>query len=255
VTFHIISVGWQCASWMEQTLRSVAVQSVDDWQAWVTYDPSDDDGADVLRAWGRSYADDPRWHIRINEDRRYAVRNQYEALAAAQPADDDIIVFLDLDGDRLAHPDVLAHLLGHYADGTLLTYGSYKAVPDPGTSPPAVPFPRKVIANSTYRKQMLTGICCFNHLRTMKGRVFNAIPPDHFRFAAGPRRGEWYTIGTDYVFMAPALELAGGRHKFITETLLLYNHDNPHADYLTQPVESFSCVQDTLHRPPLRGLP
>lgn len=250
--FKIISVGWTCAEWLEQTLRSVERQSVDNWDIWITYDPSDDDGADRIRAWCDQR--DERWNYQINTVQQFAVRNQYEAIRALDPQDDDIVVFLDLDGDMLAHEDVLLHLGEYYEDGTLVTYGSYRPVPDMGTSPPAVPFPEHVVSSGRYREQMLTGICCFNHLRTMKGSVVNAIPENQFKFASG-KAGQWYTIGTDYIFMAPALELAAGRYKHIPEVLLLYNHDNPHADYLTHSVDSFKCVQDCLRRPALKGLP
>lgn len=247
--FKIVSVGWTCADWLEQTLRSVEQQSVDNWDIWITYDPSDDDGAERIQKWCDDR--DDRWHYTINTDHRHAVRNQYESIVALEPEADDIIVWLDLDGDMLAHADVLAHLAEYYADDTLVTYGSYLPVPDMGTSPIAEPFPADIVRDRAYRHQMLTGICCFNHLRTMKGKVFKAIPFDQFHFPTG----EWYTIGTDYIFMTPALELADGRYKFIEEVLLFYNHDNPHADFRTQSIESFRCVQDCLHRPALARLP
>lgn len=258
--FKIVSVGWECGEWLEQTLASVEQQSHDQWQIWITYDPSEDDGAQRIRDWCdvRQGSGDDRWHYTINhgQDRRFAVRNQWEAIQNLAPEDDDVVVWLDLDGDMLAHSQVLTHLSAYYAelDAPQLTYGSYKAVPDMGTSPIAEPFPPGVVEARAYRNQMQTGICCFNHLRTMKGRVVKAIPADQFRFREGPTAGEWYTIGTDYIFMTPAFELVDGRFKFISETLLLYNHDNPRADYLVSSIDSFACVQDCLHRPPLARL-
>lgn len=252
--FKIVSTGWTCADWIEQTLRSLEIQTVDNWDIWIIYDPSDDDGAERIVKWCE--ARDGRWNYTLNATRQMAVRNQYEAVQNLEPDDDDIVIWLDLDGDMFAHPDVLKHLGEYYAepDAPLLTYGSYKAVPDHGTSPPAVPFPPDVVRNGTYRQQMRTGVCCFNHLRTMKGKVVKAIPIDQFKFATGPRRGEWFTSAGDYVFMASALELAGGRYKVIEEVLLLYNHANPLADYLTNSVASFSTTSDYLNRPPLPPL-
>lgn len=251
--FKIVSTGWQCADWIEQTLQSIEDQSVDNWDIWIVYDPSDDKGAELVAAW--CDARDERWNYTINETRQMAVRNQYEAVRNLQPEFDDIVLWVDLDGDMLAHPDALKHLGEHYADGNpLVTYGSYKAIPDPGTSPPAVPFPDHVVTNGSYREQMRTGICCFNHLRTMKGGIVNAIPIEQFKFATGPGAGEWYTTAGDYVFMACALELAGGRYKVINEVLLHYNHANPLADYLTNSVASFATTSDYLTRPPLLPL-
>lgn len=253
MTFKIISVGWQCADWLENTLRSIETQTVDDWESWVVYDPSDDNGADRLMGWLATHQDHAeKWRFRINRDRRYAVRNQYEAIVASDPQPGDIIVFLDLDGDQLAHPDVLSHLAEYYADGTLLTYGSYRPVPHADTCAPAVPFPVEVVASGTYRKWIRKGHgCCFNHLRTMAAETFLAIPPDQFHWANG---GGWYDAGTDYVFMLAGLEAAGGRYKCIDETLLLYNNANPNADYLYHPNEANACIQDFLRRPKLRPI-
>lgn len=257
--FKIVSTGWNCGPWLEQTLRSVLEQSVDNWDIWVIYDPSDDDGAQRIRTWcdERSvYDGDDRWHYTINETRQFAVRNQYDAVHNLQPEADDIVLWLDLDGDMLAHPQALEHLAEYYIQGApLLTYGNYRAVPDAGTSPAAVPFPNDIVATNNYRHQMRTGICCFNHLRTMKGRIANAIPMEQFQFSSGPQAGEWYTTAGDYVFMACALELAGGRYKVIEEVLLLYNHDNPYADYLMNSIASFATTTDFLNRPALAPLP
>ena len=257
MTFHIISTGWQCTQWFERTLLSIEKQSVTDWYSWIVYDPSDDDGAQRIVEFVQ-HPDrmmDNRWQVQINTDRRFAVQNQYEAIARANPADDDIIVFLDLDGDQFAHEHVLRSLQAAYSDGTLLTYGSYRAVPDPGTCGPAVPFPRDVVRDGSYRQHMLSGKgCCFNHTRSMSGRVFKAIPPDHFRWASGPKRGRFYEAGVDYIMMVAGLELAGGRYKCLTEVLCLYNHANELADYLYHPAEANACTQDYLRRPPLQPL-
>lgn len=250
--FKIVSVGWTCADWLEQTLRSVEEQTVDNWNIWITYDPSDDNGADRIRDWCATR--DKRWNYTINDTRQWAVRNQAETLHRLAPADDDIIVFLDLDGDRFAHPDVLARLADAYADGTLLTYGSYEPVPFVTTCLPATAFPDDIIQRGAYREHMITTSCCFNHLRTMSGRVFNNIPADQFQWQDGPKAGEWYAAGTDYIFMVAGLELSGGRHKLIPETLLLYNHANPHADYLDHPAEADACIQNYLRRPQLAPL-
>lgn len=252
--FKIVSTGWNCGPWLEQTLRSVEQQSVDNWDIWIVYDPSDD-GANRIRDWCDQR--DERWHYTINDTRQFAPRNQWEAVQRLAPEDDDIVIWLDLDGDRLAHKYVL-RVLGDYYNSRaapLVTYGSYRAVPDQGTSPKAEPFPADIVANNAYRHQMLTGVCCFNHLRTMKGRVVKAIPEDQFKFAGGEQAGQWYTTAGDYVFMAAALELAGGRYTVIPDVLLLYNHDNPYADYLMNSIASFATTNDYLRRPALAPLP
>lgn len=240
---------------MEQTLSSVLAQTNQDWEVQVVYDKSEDDGSNKLYKWelnhNTGHSQTSQWHTQHNTDQRFAVRNQYEGIKALHPANEDIIVFLDLDGDRLAHPHVLERLAEAYRDDTLLTYGSYRPIPHVDTCQPARPFPPEVIASNSYRQYLRDGgECCFNHLRTMKGKLFNAMPPERFKWDDG----RWYTAGTDYLFMTMGLELAGPRHKFIEETLLLYNHANPLADYLYHPLEASQCTVDSLKRPPLAQL-
>lgn len=247
----IVSVGWQCEPFIEQTLRSVEEQTVQDWEIHITYDASSDTGAQSIIKWCDPR--DARWRqYSLNEDQRFAVRNQYEAIKHLAPEDDDIIVFLDLDGDRLAHPGVLQRLLDYYADDTQLTYGSYKPIPFNAGCQPAIPFPFDVIANNSYRSFMAHGgMISFNHLRTMKGRIFKAMSEELFKW---PDTDEWYEAGTDYLFMINGLELAGGRHKCLDELMLLYNNANPMADNITHPDVTSASVASILSRPPLDRL-
>jgi hypothetical protein len=245
--FKIISVGWNCADYLTQTLASIEEQTLSNYDVMIIDDMSDDPRqAQLIREWCESR--DERWNYQINTERKFAVRNQYEGIQLLDPEDKDVIVFLDLDGDRLAHPRVLETLTNAYSDGTLLTYGNYLPVPDPGTCPPCDPFPEHVIAQGTIRQEILYGFCHFNHLRTMRGQVFKSIPKDYFFFEGTQR---WYDIGTDYVFMVPGLELASRRYKWISEVLCLYNHDNPLADNRTH---ASGAVIDSLRRPALAPL-
>jgi glycosyltransferase involved in cell wall biosynthesis len=264
MTFKIVCAGWNCAEWFERTLRSVESQSIEDWDVWITYDPSDDDGAERIAAW--CDARDDRWNYTINTERKFAIRNHYESITKLDPAADDVVVFLDLDGDMLAHRDVLFRLAQAYADGALVTYGQYKPIPDEGTSSFAKPYPADVVGRNAYREHHRRGgDTCFNHLRTMSGRVFRGIPESmlkwqttggtstpngRFRWQAG----EWYQGSTDYVFMISALELAGGRYHVFDEVLLHYNHANPLADNKTHPHEAHVCITDFFRRAPLAPL-
>lgn len=250
MTFKIVSVGWQCAQFLERTLESVEAQTRADWEIHIVYDKSTDNGAEMIWKWCSDR--DIRWDYTLREQQLFAVQNQYEAIKAMDPADDDIIVFLDLDGDQLAHPRVLENLARYYEDDTLVTYGNYVPVPFAATCPPAVPYPHEVVVDRTYRDYILYKRegCCFNHLRTIKGKIWRAIPEDRFKRP----NGEWYESGTDYVVMVPALELADGRYKCIEEVLLLYNNANPLADYLTHPSGTSGNIKDALERPALPRL-
>lgn len=249
MSFKIISCGWMCEQFLEQTLASVEEQEDQDWEIMVVYDGGDN-GADRIRSWCDSR--DERWRYRINDEQLWAVRNQREGIGLLEPDDDDIIIFLDLDGDRLAHPWVLTNLREYYKDDTLVTYGNYTPIPFASTCPLAIPFPEYVIQNRSYRQYIRSNNnCCFNHLRTMKGKVWKALPEENFH----REDGSWYHSGTDYVTIVPALEMADGRYKCVEEVLLLYNNANPHADYIEHPAETTGNILDFLLRPPMEPLP
>lgn len=247
--FKIISVGWNCSQFMERTLESIEKQTLKNWDVGIAYDPSPEDGGkEIIEKW---CAQDPEHRkFRLNEDHLYAAHNQYDMIRALEPEEDDIIVFLDLDGDKFSHNKVLERLRDAYAEGNLVTYGQYRPIPDQGTSTFAKRYPLEVDENGTYRAHTRAYGCCFNHLRTMSARIALAIPENNFKYG----NGIWYEGGTDYVFMLAGLELSGGKYKCFDEVLLDYNHANPFADNLTHPADSDRTVLDFLSSTPLQPL-
>lgn len=253
MTFKIVSTGWQCRPFIERTLRSIEQQTVQDYEVRIVVDPSKDgETEDFARQW--CDVRDDRWTAEFPETQRFSTPNQMSAIEYLAPNDDDIVVWLDLDGDQFAHDSVLDNLLTYYCDDTLLTYGSFRCVPKVSTNAPAKAFPPEVIESNTYRRYVRDVYCAFNHLRTMKGRIIGALPPSQFRWRSGPQRGQIYQGGADYIYTVAGLELAGPRHKFIEEVLMLYNHANPYADYKVRSHLSSPVVADFLRRPPLQRI-
>lgn len=243
--FKIVSVGWDCEQFIEQTLASIEAQSRTDWEVQIVIDPSGDKTADLAQQW--CDARDDRWNCTVNSEQRFAVRNQVDAIDRMSPNDEDIIVWLDADGDRFAHPGVLDRLAQEYDSGdVLLTYGSFLPVPENKGWVQAKPFPKQVVRSNSFREHILNVECCFNHLRTMKGVVYRNIPRSHFHWSKRP--DVWYDGGTDYIFMVAGMELAGERYRCIDEVLCLYNNANPNADYLKRSIESSLCSQDYLRK-------
>ena len=242
--FKIISCGWQCDKVLGGTIQSVLEQRRDDWEMQIMYDLSDDDGAASIAHYG---SQDSRIHYVCNENQNYAAHNQYAAVQLLDPDDDDILIWLDLDGDRLAHPYVLDRVAEAYADGrTLLTYGSYQALVS--KEPPRIlPIPEEVVVQNTYREDALYNGIRVNHLRTMKGRVAKSIPEDAFKWPDG----NWYISGQDYIWMISGLERVAGRYKIIPDILMIYNDDNPFADNKMHGQETHKCDLDFMSRPAL----
>lgn len=238
---------------MFKTLRSVESQQNPNWLMHIVDDGSSREQQMKIRRWvtDKATRGDFRWGYTIHDENRGAVRNQYEGVRAMNPEDDDVIVFLDLDGDQLAHPKVLDRLEEYYSDDTLVTYGSYRPVPDPGGPVPVHPYPPNVVAEGSYRKYTQTHGTRYNHLRTAKWKVLKEIPQSYFMFSPE----EWIFSPTDLIVMMGCLELAGGRYKCIQETLLLYNAEQPHPDHTRNPDRNVRGSDHTFTLPPLERLP
>lgn len=247
--FKIISVGWEPGRAMYKTLRSIETQSHRDWEVHVVDDGSSQKHQAELVEFCKKR--DFRWGYTLQKENRGAVRNQYEGVREMLPDDEDVIVFLDLDGDRFAHRDVLKHLTKYYEDDTLVTYGSYQ--PDPpekGFVCPVSPYPDDVVAAGSYRQNTRYAGTRYNHLRTVKWKVLKEIPQSYFMFSGD----EWIFSPADLIVMMGALELAGGRYKCIRETLVIYNAQQPHPDNMRNPDRNVRGAEYTLSLPPLERL-
>lgn len=253
--FKIISCGWNCEQFIQQTLQSVEAQTYRNFQVIMGYCYHDENdlGVEIISDWLIEHKMSNRYRAYFHDENTWDIPNRYEAINLANPQDDDIIVFLDLDGDRLL-PHSLEYLAGVYAadPNLLMTYGNYTWEPHTEGPAPARSFPQDVVNHNTFRQYILNVGQTYNHLRTMKGRVFKNIPLNQFKW---PGTDNWYRHGTDYVFTVPALELAGWRHRCLDEVLMIYNEGNPLSNVHTMWEETHRCTQNFLNRTPLEPLP
>lgn len=246
--FKVISAGWNCPAQITQTLHSVEYQHHQDWNVHIVDDGSPAPQPEMIKAWCDER--DSRWSYTLNPTNLGAVRSQYEGIRAMDPQDEDVIVFLDLDGDKLAHPRVLRRLERVYADGqTLLTYGGFRPIVNDYQPSPVKPFPPEVVAARSYRAYIRDAHgTCFNHLRTVKWKVLKQIPESYYQWP----NGEWCLAATDYIVMLGCLEIANGRYQcFENELLLWYNDAQPYPDNVRHPAESVRCSMYALVLPPL----
>lgn len=166
--------------------------------------------------------------VHRHPERLGVVGNQATLIRSVPMNPEDVIVFLDGD-DRFAHDDVIGRLREVYSDPMIdLTYGSYAPVPPDAGCKPARPIPPEVCRTvGGYRKWVRanSGVP-WNHLRTMRRRIFDAIPKQRMK-----REGRWLEGAADYALMDPAFELAGGRHFMFDEVLVLYTSDRPDAEW------------------------
>lgn len=241
--FAIVCSGWKCWPAIRRTLTSIDAQTWDNYTVCVTDDASDEP---ELRDWIRSYCDERGWHYILRTERVGAVHNQLDAIAAMAPAPEDVIVWVDPDGDRLKHDGVLERVAAHYADGSKLIYFQYDTDPYSPTCSPSRAYPPDVIRGNTYREFGRTRGIPWNHLRTMRAELFYEMEDSDFK----DDEGNWFMAGTDSAFMFPALELARGSVKFVDEVMLVYKSDNELADWRRQPRNVDRAHDIILGRPP-----
>lgn len=247
--FHFITTTRNAEQWTERCLNSMLSQKDQEFTINFVDDASTDGTFDAAH---RAFdVDTPDNLVGLTfgyqEERRGAPENQCHAIAAANPEPDDVIIIVDGD-DYLPHDQVLNRLAEVYADDTVeMTYGSYEPDPPSSTCPAVRPYPKEVAKNRTFRSWTAQHGCMFNHLRTFRFRLFDQIDQDkNFKWPDGT----WFDFGVDFAFMIPLLELAGENYRFIPETLLMYNSENPASDWRRSAREA-----DRVHHYVLAELP
>lgn len=242
MTFGVVCVGRNCEPWALASMQSIADQQRDDVRVYVIDDASTDGTADLVIP----FCADHGWKHRVNPEPLGAMRNQWDAWHGLDLVDGDVVVWVDLD-DRLAHPRVLDVVDARYADGALVTYGSYQPVPASDTCPPVRAYPDEIIRRNHIRRFARSGGGLrYNHLRTVSWQILRRIDSRDCQ----TRAGEWLPSGPDCAVMIPALELAGSRHVVIDEVLYLYTSDNPSSEWRRWPGQVNADHRDILSRMP-----
>ena len=223
--FQIIVSSYNSLKWLPKTLQSIDSQKYGNYEVCVVDDGSDDPAqAEYIKSFCES---GENWHFIINEKNMGAAYSQYHAIHSLSPDDEDIIVWLDGD-DWFANPNVLGFLNDIYEnEKPLLTYGSYQPYPASKTCAPARPYPRDTVLNNSYRMDVAKTGFLFNHLRTVKFKLFKQLDETNFTWP----NGEWFSCCVDTAAMLPCLEMANGNYRFIKEILCIYNSENPVSDW------------------------
>jgi hypothetical protein len=227
--FRIITATYGVpVEWLQWSLDSIDTQAwpVDDVQVCVVVD--DARKFPELAQFAQQYCEARSWCFILRDGRYGSVRNQYDAVHAICHDPEDVVVWVDGDGDQLAHPQVLNILDSWYAKGFDVTYGSYRPFPPSPTSQQARPWPEAAIRDNSYRwHARYGGGICFNHLRTMKYKLIQQMSEADFK----DQDGKWIMAAADSVFMFPALELSRGNHKCIPAILLNYHADHEGSEW------------------------
>jgi len=230
--------------WIEENIQMLKNQTFENFQMIIVDDMSTDDSVALTRA---AIKNDDRFKLIVNQEKRYKSRNVVEAIKAARPDDEDVLVLVDGD-DRLAHKNVLQNLYDVYQQKKCwMTYGSYE-------NSEGVKYKRchayqdHIIKNNSYRKAHWLA----SHLKTFKYGLWKKLDMDVMRVSEEEKRQalmralfklqfrrwyHWKTINLedlhdpsgkftrrvdDKGFTLPMLEMAGDRACFIEEVLYVF---------------------------------
>lgn len=238
--FKIVVPSFNSPDYLPKTLGSIERQDDADFQVCVI-----DDGStmSVQREIIRDFCLRNGWKSQLHDKNYGALYGIVNAIREFDCNRDDVIVILDGD-DWFAHDHVLSYLRRVYSENDLyLTWGQCEVYPR-GTAPQklAQPIPDMVIDQQLYRQIPFP----FWHLRTFKYFLWQHIKDSDLR----DEYGNYFRVLSDKAILFPMLEMAGHKVKFISETLCIYNKENPLNDYKTNYNEYYMKVQETLEKQP-----
>ncbi|MBD3407219.1 MAG: glycosyltransferase [Candidatus Lokiarchaeota archaeon] len=208
--FTIMSVGRNCANFVQAWHRSIVDQEHDNWHCVVILDPSNDKSIPLVQS---AIGGDHRFTLFINKNRHGCLRNTHRCTKEVQDPE-SILVCVDLD-DSLYHNRVLSVINDIYQDKDVwMTYGSY--IDNNGNRGWSKEIKDRVWANNSHRQSTWSA----SHLRTFKKWLWDMIDPTDFLMPDG----SWIIRATDRAFMYPMLEMCGKKHvRYIKDILYKYN--------------------------------
>lgn len=214
--FVFVIPSYNNEEWYEKNLNSIISQEYDNWHAIYIDDVSTDETKHCVESFITDHHMEHKITLMVNEVRQGALANMYKAVNMCQ--DTDIIVTLDGD-DWLSGPHVLDVLNSVYQDDNIwMTFGSYQEYPSGKKGIFSRLIPENVIALNSYRKHQWSS----SHIRTFYAWLFKCIKKEDFMF-----KGSWLQMSGDLAQMIPMLELSGGRFKYISDILYIYNLKTP----------------------------
>jgi broad specificity phosphatase PhoE/glycosyltransferase involved in cell wall biosynthesis len=174
---------------MRRCLDSLLAQRGTDWGAVIVDDGSDGLSRDYLRSLAEGWND--RITLLQPRERRGQLANTVLAVRHVCVDPETVIVTLDLD-DALIGSEVAERVLAAHRSGADMTVGSMLRTDKHVVYPVVFDEPRRNRGGN-----------CWQHLRTFRKRLFDAIPDHELRLD-----GSYVDIAVDWSFMLPIVEMA-----------------------------------------------
>ena len=219
VNLVIVVNAGPCQDDIARCLGSIRAQRYSRWRAMVTIDPCGDATFDRALA---AAAGDPRFDIRLNEQRQFSMANLVAAISRSGASSEDVIVVLDGD-DWLSSDRTLDTIAATYARfDCWMTYGSWISNDPSHQGMPRGLWPAYPDDTEDFRRAEWLHTA----VRTWKRWLWDLIDDRDFR----DERGDYFRVTEDQACMLPMLEMSGtARARHIPDVLMVYNRMTPHA--------------------------
>lgn len=226
-----------------KNLDSIFCQQYDNYHVIYIDDQSHDGTAQLVR----SYINKKQlWHritLIENTEHKGALANLYDAIHSCP----DNVIIITLDGDDWLHrSDVLSIINRAYADPNVwITFGQFIFHPDGRTG-----YCRDITQEEFTQDRRWCHVA--THMRTFYAGLFKKIKREDLLQS----NGKFFEVTWDKAMMAPMLEMANRRWKFISDIVYVYNFTNPLSDarlYGTQQVETAELIYKKEPYKPLPG--
>jgi len=219
--FKIIIPAYNAADWIQNALMSVLNQDYDDFECIITDDCSIDKTVDVVRDFIIDNELKEYFVLYENAERKYALYNIHMMIQEMNAEDEDVIVCLDGD-DWLNGNNVLSRLNEIYEEEKCwLTYGSYIVHPSGQDSSFHVSeYSEEILKSGDFKKDPQWRA---SHLRSFKYNLAKRLEAEDL----SDEDGVYYPMAWDHAIMFPLMEMACERVHFVSDSLYVYNDDNP----------------------------
>ena len=235
----VITTFYNASKYIDKCIKSLIDQSFKDFKCFLIDDVSTDNSYSLVK--GLIEGDD-RFTLIKNDKKKYKTLNYISILNGNYDIDENDVV-VELDGDDwLSGPESLSKINEIYSDENIwITNGSFVYSSGVmGFSSPQINF-------NTLRSDRFTA----THLRTWRVFLWRKIKDEDHK----DNDGNYLKINADLGYMLPMLEMAGSEHyKFIPETLLVYNEQNPLNDHKINMSLVNTCAFEIRFRSPYKRL-
>lgn len=234
--FKIVVPSFNSVDYIGKTLSSIEMQVDKGFDVCVI-----DDGSTLKkqREIIKEFCLRNNWQMQLHDENKGALYGLVHAVEKLNCNDDDVIIVLDGD-DWFAHAHVLTRLRDVYTQSdVLMTWGQCERFPAGNPAMKyAQPIPEMIIEQKLFRDIPFV----FWHPCTFKYLLWRHIKREDLQDVDG----QYFRYYKDKATIYPMLEMAGFKIRFIPDTLVIYNLENPLNDYRTAHPEEFERVNQLI---------